>query len=295
MQHRIAVVKSAAASSTPTMTFDISDDSRQVIGVTSVDGLLFVLRRPSLQELLVYDAETFTLQRQRLKVPGLSDEASRGGLTSCATDNCIYVSDFANDTIHKVELSGNNYSLNWHVASQPLGLSVNAACNLLVACSNDLKIQEYTKSGSLVREICLRSNGFTSCPLHAIQLTGDRFVVSCCDRKTTVFDVIEVDSEGRTVVKSYTNKLQSTSCKKFSFPRHLAVDKNNEFILVADEFNNRIVILSRSSNSWARELDVTSVDGGLHRPSCLYFDEFFNRMFIGEFNGHRVLVIDNVF
>jgi DNA-binding beta-propeller fold protein YncE len=71
-----------------------------------------------------------------------------------------------------------------------------------------------------------------------------------------VSDVVEVDTKGRVVV-SYTNQLKSTTQHKFNVPRHLSVDKNNEFILVADTGNNRIVILNRSLKSCARELNVT--------------------------------------
>jgi hypothetical protein len=74
------------------------------------------------------------------------------------------------------------------------------------------------------------------------------------------------------------------------------VDKNNECILVADFNNDRIVILSRSLNRCAREFDVTSLHGGLKRPSCVHFDESQRRLFLGEYGGQRrVLVFDNVF
>jgi hypothetical protein len=96
------------------------------------------------------------------------------------------------------------------------------------------KIQEYnTTSGSLVREILLQSNDVELRPYHAIQLTNDRFVVSCANVTNKVHDVVEVDTKGRVVV-SYRNQLKSTTQHEFKYPRHLSVDKNNEFILVAD-------------------------------------------------------------
>jgi hypothetical protein len=112
---------------------------------------------------------------------------------------------------------------------------------------------------------------------------------------SNVCDVVEVDVNGRAVV-SYTNQLQSTTRQKFSWPRHLAVDENNEYIFVADYDNNRIVILSRSrSLHCARELDVMSVYGGLQSPSSLHFDESQGRLFVGELIGQRrVLVFDGV-
>jgi hypothetical protein len=55
------------------------------------------------------------------------------------------------------------------------------------------------------------------------------------------------------------------------------------------------VILSRSLNCCGREFNVTSVDGGLQKPSCLHFNESQGRLFVGERGGQRrVLVFDNV-
>jgi 6-phosphogluconolactonase (cycloisomerase 2 family) len=107
-------------------------------------------------------------------------------------------------------------------------------------------------------------------------------------------DVVEVDVNGRVVV-SYRNQLRSTTRQNFDWPRYLAVDKNNEYILVADYRNNRIVILSRSQSGCAREFNVLSVDGGLERPTCLHFDESQDQLIVGDCEGqHRILVFDNV-
>ena len=281
------------------MTHVISaDGDRDVVGVTSVDDRLFVLRSPSQQSIEVYDLKTFALQQQTLKVElvnGLSDDY-HNGLTACVVNKCLYVSDNKNDTVYKVQLTVDNKISKWSVGGGPRGLSINTACNLLVACVDANKILEYTTSGSLVREICLKSNeGKLLSPHHVIQLTRGQFVVSCYDVNSLVYDVVELDANGQVLV-SYTNQLQSTTQQNFSSPFHLAVDKNNEFILVADNLNNRIVILSRSLNCRAREFNVKSVDGGLQRPRCLHFNESQGRLFVGEGSGgqRRVLVFDNV-
>jgi 6-phosphogluconolactonase (cycloisomerase 2 family) len=103
-------------------------------------------------------------------------------------------------------------------------------------------------------------------------MTSDhQFVVSCWNVTSLSYDVVEVDTKRRQVVVSYTNQLKSTTQHKFSWPRHLSVDKNNEFILVADTGNNRIVILNRSLKCDARELNVMmSVDGGLQHRLSLF-------------------------
>jgi hypothetical protein len=266
--------------------------------MTSIDNRLFVLRSPSEQQILVYDTKTFT-QLQTLYVNCLCDDTSGSGMTSCVTNNCIYVSEWSKYTVYKIKLSGKNKVLSWQVDRRPYGLSINSASNLLVACHGANKIQEYTTSGSLVREIRLQSNFGELCPYHAIQLSSGQFVIGCSNGKwspDTVYDVVEVDTRGRVVV-SYTEQLHSLNQQKFNWPRRLAVVDHNRTILVADCWNSRIVTLSRSVNRCAGELDVTSVDGGLQRPSCLYFDEKQNRLYVGEstlFSQCRVLVFDSV-
>jgi DNA-binding beta-propeller fold protein YncE len=302
--YRITVIQSTTTSSTPTLTYVINaDDRRGVIGVTSVDDRLFVLRSPSEQSIGVYDLKTFTLQQKTLKVSGLVDN-SFSGLTSCVINKCLYVSDNVSATVYKVQLSVNNRISMWSVGRTPCGLSINNACNLLVACccllDSASKIQEYTTNGSLVREICIQSNdGKWLSPYHVIQLTSGEFVVSCQDVNRGVSDVVELDANGQIVV-SYTNQLQTTTQQNFSWPRHLAVDEKSQCILVADCLNNRIVILSRSSNCRSQEFNAMSNDGGLQYPSCLHFDESQGRLFVGE-GSHlygvgcrRVLIFDNV-
>jgi hypothetical protein len=195
-----------------------------------------------------------------------------------------------------VELSDRsavNAVTSWRVGREPLGVSVNTACNLLVACLHANVIQEYTTTGSLIREICLKSREVVFRPLHAIQLHGDQYVVSYWSETGKVFDVVEVNGNGRVLV-SYTNRLQSTTQHRFDWPRHLSVDRKNDCILVADSDNNRVVILNRSLNCSARELNVTEVEDGLKTPSCLHYDTVQNRLFVGEQSGQRVLMFDNV-
>jgi hypothetical protein len=278
---------------TPSLTHVISDDDRRiVVDVTSTDSHLFVLRNPSQQHIQVYDTMTFK-QQGTLQVKNLSDDTSASGLITCLTYKCVYVSDTRKDIVYKIDLSCNNQVFSWHVDRIPLGLSINTDCNLLVACCWAIKIQEYTTSGSLVREICLELNDVKLSPWHAIQLTSNQFVVSCWNETNDEYDVVEVDTKGRNFV-SYTKQLQSTTHCKFNVPRRLSLGKNNDSILVADYENDRIVILNRSLNC-AHELNMMSEDDGFKLPTCIYFDESHNRLFVGEFDGQcRVFVLDDV-
>jgi len=253
-----------------------------VLAVTSLGDDVFVARWNS-QQVEVYDAKTLTLQR-RLTVPGLGQWPS--GLAACPNNNCLYASDFHNNCVHRVELSGSNAVKYWPVASGPTGLSVNSEHNLIVACYAANKLQEYTTHGSLVREICLQA-GVTQ-PYHAIQLSTGDYVV-CQNTSPGVVSVVGVD--GR-VVRSY-GQSQTSDVGRMKQPADLAVTKNDD-ILVADEGNNRILSINSSLGS-IQELAL-SVDGGIQYPRGLCLDESRGRLYVGERVGEfRVMVFDGVY
>jgi len=122
------------------------------------------------------------------------------GLVACPNNNCLYASDW-NNNIHRVELSGSNAVKKWSVARGPRGLSVNVAHNLVVACCEANKLQEYTTHGSYVREIRLQSCE-TCRPWHAIQLSTGDYVV-CQITSPGVVSVVGVDGQ---VIHSYGHR-----------------------------------------------------------------------------------------
>ena len=89
-------------SSAPTVTHLIPGRA-SVTAVTSLGDDVFVARHGS-QQVSVYDAVTFTLQR-RLPVLGLGYSY---GLAACASNKCLYASDYSHDLVHRVDLSGSN-------------------------------------------------------------------------------------------------------------------------------------------------------------------------------------------
>ena len=272
---------SAVKSSTPTLTHVIpSQGGRGVCAVTSLGDDVFVVRDCS-QQVEVYDAVTLTLQRH-IAVP--QPRLDPGGIVACRNNNCLYASDWYGDSIHRVELSGSNAVKKWSVARSPRGLSVNIAHNLVVACNGANKLQEYTTHGSLVREICL--HGVTS-PWHAIQLSTGDYVVSQFTSPGVV-SVVGVDGQ---VIHSYVHS-QTSDVGVMKYPTSLAVTKNDD-ILVADQCNNRILSINRST-SCVQELAL-SVEDGIVQPFGLCLDKSRGRLYVGEYGGqHGVLVFDSV-
>jgi NHL repeat len=262
-----------------------------VDGVTSYNDRLYVLRRPSHQQIEVYDVKTFTLLGT-LPVEGLNSDRMMWsfGLTSCSINNCLYASDSAENVIYRIDIKSQLtfrcLVKKWHLQKNAIAisLSVNSASNVLITCLGVNKILEYTNSGSMCREICLQSE-VTSCPQHAIQLSKDLFVVS---HSGPEYGVSIVDVLGQ-VVHTYRNQSVS-DYDRLKSPRHLAVDRAGR-ILVADSRNNRIIVLN-STLEYAHELTVSVNNGGLFEPWSLSFDKSGDLLFVGEGGGRHVVVLN---
>ena len=280
----------AVKSGAPKLTHVIPSHGKgPVSAVTSLGNEVFVLRwNWDGQQVEVYDASTFTLQRN-ITVPGLGRWPR--GLAVCAHYKCLYVSD--DDVhraftcgIHRAELSGSNAVKMWSMDSGPYGLSLNKEHNVVVVCCEAPKIQEYTTHGALVREISLEQAGMKG-PWDAVQLSTGDYVVS---ENKSRGAVIVVGIDGR-VVRRYCPS-PSSDVGQMNRPSRLAVTQNDD-ILVADGGNERILLV-KSSLSSARKLALP-VDDGIRYHHGLCLDESRGRLYVGEASeSHRVLVFDGV-
>jgi len=251
-------------------------------GVTSLGDDVFVLRCPSEQKIEVYDAKTFTLQRH-ITVPGL-DRISFG-LAVCPHNNCLYASDWDNASVLRVELSGSNEVMKWSVARGPLGLSVNSERNLLVVSQYERKLQIFTTHGTMLQNIELQAD--IERPFHAVQLPTGQFLISHFGSQHRV---CLVGADGA-VVRSYGVQAGS-ELSQMNEPAGLAVDREGR-VLVADRLNNRLMVIEQSLHS-AHVMSVC-VDGGLKGPWSLWYDQSRRRrLYIGEYSGERVIVINNL-
>jgi len=253
------------ASIAPTVTRVIPEDT-PVTGVTSLGDDVFVVRFQSPQ-VDVYDAVTFTLQR-RLLVTGLGLHSY--GLAACATNKCLYASDYDNDRVHRVELLGSNAVTQWSVGSGPAGLTVNSDKNVLVVIEDERMLQTFTTHGTQLQTIQLQAD--IESPRQVIQLSSGQFVVSHSGR--IQHRVCLVDGKGA-VVRSFGGT-RGSGLTKMNMPVGLAVDKHGN-ILVADELNNRLLVMDPTLTS-AREMSV-SIDGGLEEPLSLWYDKSRGRLY----------------
>ena len=269
-------------SSSPTVTHVIPGDE-PVGGVTSLGDNVFVAREYSHQKIEVYDAETFTLQRHII-VPGLGKNSY--SLAACPHNNRLYACNCDNDSVHRVELSGNNAMMKWSVARDPVGLSVNSEHNLLVVSEGERKVQIFTTDGTLLQNIQLQAG--TGLPRHAVQLPTGPFLVS---HYGSLHGVCLVRVDGA-VLRSYGGQ-RGSEVTQMNGPAGLSVDREGR-VLVADQYNNRLLVIHQSLSS-AHEMSVR-VDGGLTGPRSLWYDQSRRRLYIGEcgWSGGRVIVIDNL-
>jgi len=244
----------------PTLTHVIPSDDRIVVSLTVINDTLFVLRHPSEEKIQVYETATWTQQRT-LRVAGLSDDVCWGkSLTASSRNNFMFVCD--GHDVYKVDIK--NQDVKSWVVGEPIGLSVNDACNIIVMYNDKNEIREYEPQGQLKRKIKLQKSHVTL-QFHALQLSDSRFIVSHCGPFSGVSIIEANEQERRHVTASYRS---SKFTNRLNEPCHVIVVKNDSF-LVADEDNNRLVVLDASLTN-ARELTLP-IDGRLSEPRRLFY------------------------
>jgi len=259
---------------------------RDLRGVTSVDDELFALlvyRRDN--QVAVYSINDYKLLRH-LSVPGIPGYKPDvdSDITSCVRYKCIYMSDCQNSCVHKYDLKGTSIAVikrlvgsdikKWSVLDSPRGLSVTLSCNLLVTCQGKRNklVEMSADSGQRVREIELQSD--IKYPHHSVQMTTGQYLVCHGGGSSDLHRVCVVGDDGK-VTRSYGGQCGS-DVGQLNYPCHLAVDKDSQFIFVADNNNNRVVLLSPTLEF------VRYVTEGLSWPCRLYFHQATRRLFVGE-------------
>jgi len=257
-----------------------------VWGVTTLDNVIYVLRRKDMEQIAAYYADSYRLQK-KFSVPGL-----RGvyGIVACPHYQCLYVSGYCDSCVHRVALI-NDTVTSWPVYDTCRGLSVTDTHSVLVTCLEARKIKEFCTDGKLLRQIQLPEDVVS--PLHTIQLSSGEFIVCHGDSDHPVHRVCLIDSNGH-VVKSYGGP-KGSGTQQMDVPIHLAVDRNG-FVFVADVINSRVLLLSPAL-TFVRE--VLSREQLKWSPLCIWLDYDRYRLYVGvneckdnRFSAGKVAVVD---
>jgi len=211
-----------------------------VVGVTTLDDEVFLLRDAERDQVEVYDVITYRLLR-RLTVPNCRWLVD---MTSCKHYRCVYISDFDVfdadvDCIHRLDSQG--AATQWPVNDRPMGISVNKAHHVLVVCQLVRKIKEFNTHGQLLRKLTLPDDVIH--PWHAIQLTSRQFIVCHGGGGDAVNRVCTISADGKEIVRAHGGQRGSGTGQYKVRCAHLAAD-DNEFVFVVDLFNRRVTLLS---------------------------------------------------
>jgi len=259
-------------------------EGEPVAGVTSLADEVYVLRDKDRDQVEVYDVITYRLQRC-LTVPDLRVVTD---MTSCEHYRCVYIGDYVDECIHRLDVQGG--VTRWDVNDKPECLSVNAAHNVLVTCYVVGKIKEFSSHGDLLRELTLPDDVIH--PQHAIQTHNGQLIVCHGDRDDAVHRVCKISVDGRDIVQSHGGP-PGSDIGHYNVPYHLTVD-NNDFVIVVDINNRRVKLLSPTLD-YIRQ--VVSPDKLKWEPIRLYLDTQRRRLYVadderkdGRYTAGRVVV-----
>jgi len=257
----------------------VPSTGQYVGGIATIGDEVFVVRQ-GMKHVDVYDAATMNVQRQlQLSTNATGDHY---GLAACDVNKCVYVADNNGSCVHKVNIDGRTPATHWSVGSGLRGILLISDHNLLVACYALHKIREYKTDGSLVREIPLQS---VTRPVNVAQLANDQYGVVHLGPYTG-YSVVDVSG---TAIKSYGDP--STAARqgyiKLSNPSGLAVSRRGSVFVSMYSGGCGNVVIDPSTMS-AKQL---TVDGSITDVFCVHIDHSRGRLYIGEWNGGRVVVI----
>jgi len=246
---------------------------------------LFALLDPAdadkkVAQVAVYSINGHQLLRH-LKVSGYKPDYN-SDMTSCVQNAYLYMSDCGNSCIHRYNLS-NSFSFfrspihKLSVPDRPWSLSVTPSGNLLVTCRGEpSKLVELSAySCRPERGVTLQSDIVN--PWHSVQLPSGKFVVCHGFHVSDLHRVCVVGDDGK-VEHSYGGPIGSGIGQLYC-PSHLAVDKDAQFIFVADQWNHRVVLLSPTLEF------VCYIGERLYDPRRLYFHQATRRLFVGQWRG----------
>jgi len=251
--------------------------------VALLNDQLFVARQ-SVAGVLVYNTSLGSLQLTRtITFSGLT--SSPNGLTTSSIDNCLYVSDYNNRAVHRVNLSvtSNVSFLTWGTSGRlPQALSMTRENSVLVTTVQKT-LDEYTPSGSLVRSIST-----TNSPWQAVQVNSTVWAFTMYSPVNQICTVLTTGA----VINCFGSTAGPGLAQAMWNPQGMVIDTRG-YMLIADSGINRILLVDPTLSS-ARQLQLP-VNPGLNSPFSVSYDQSLGRLVVGErFGQFRLFLFDGV-
>jgi len=240
-----------------------------VRGITVLNGEFFVVQAES-SLVFVYDTNNFALIRNI----SISDSrrTNLSDIVASPHHNCLYISDMGLKVIRHYNLS-NNAIRTWSVDGVCYGLSLTRANTLLATLMDTRLIQEYGADGTFITELNIDSIVNRIDPWHSIKMHRDRFVVSH-GNSGLMARVSVLDRTGHAIWFIDRTGDKTTRVVRFSRSIHMAIDSYDN-VLVADEYNNRVMLLSPSMDHFG-EIEIPGHQ--LSLPRALHLDTLNRRL-----------------
>jgi len=246
----------------------ILPEGQPVCGVTSLGGEIYLLRLQACNQVEVYDATSYCLQR----CVTLPNFVGYNDIISCEYYQCVYVSDHCVNCVYR--LQANNTTC-WSVQITPTGISVNTSHNVLVTYGCVSRIREFTTHGEILREFQLHNTVIH--PWYAMQTNNGQFLACHGLSNDPLNRVCILSGDGRSVVRSHGGP-PSSSTGRYNQPLRLAVDTNDS-VFVLDMMNERVTLLSPTLE-YVRE--VVSPNQLKWRPSRFYLHRQQRRLYVAD-------------
>src|SRR6218665_473593 len=215
-------------------------------------------------------------------------------IKSSPKHHCIYIFDWIGESNEILRVASDGKLISkWKTGDDGGYISTTLEANVILSVWDKSLLKEFTADGLLLREIQL-SASINELRI-AIKLPNGHFIISQGETAESEHRVCLVDDKGA-VLKSIGGE-QGSSNGEFHSPNYLVVDESG-FILVADQNNRRVVLLSPDLEF---QKEVIQERDDLRYPVRMDLDHTSGRLFVADndyLEGHtgwrdgRVMAFD---
>lgn len=198
-------------------------------------------------------------------------------VAACRTNSCLYICDWRTtprSEMLRIDRNGNT-RFSWSTGRDMGALSVSQGLVVMTVTRSN-KINEYAPDGVLINELQFRPDTGITSPSHAVRLFGD-YVVAHGGDSEAVHRVCVVSAAGD-LLRSFGGR-RGTALGQLRNPRYLAVGTAAGDVLVADEYNRRVLLLSADLEF---QSEFVGREDGLRYPRSVQFDQHGGRAFVAD-------------